>query len=98
MPANDRRSYLQAPQGMVQVARTDRSSSDDKRAVCNRLGDSFVFFGSGEYCGSANSRASLTKRRLERIYYPQTMKSKIAHRPGSRSDVERIARLHQNDA
>jgi len=98
MPANDRRSYLQAPQGMVQVARTDRSSSNDKRAVCNRLGDSFVFFGSGEYCGSANGRASLTKRRLERIHYPQAMKSKITHRPGSRADVQRIAHVHQHDA
>jgi len=98
MPANDRRSYLQAPEGMVQVAETDGRGSDDMGAVCHCLGDSFVFFSSGEYCGSTNSRARLTKCRLERIYYPQTMKSKIAHRPGSRSDVERIARLHQNDA
>src|SRR5579863_5533890 len=82
---------------MLQIARANRSSSHHKGAVGNCLGNGFVFFCGSQHGGGTDRRTSLAECRLEWVHYPQTMKTKVAHRPGSRADVERIARVHQHD-
>jgi len=83
---------------MLQVAMADGGGSDHQRAIGNRLGYSFVLFSSGQHLRGAHGGTRALKCHIIRIHYPEMLKSKVAHRPSSRADVEGIARVHQDDA
>jgi DNA-binding response OmpR family regulator len=98
MPANQRRPNLQALERMLQVAMTDSSGSDYQRAVGNRLSHSFVLLRRRQHGGGAHRGASALKRNIVRIHDSQTLETEVAHGPSGGADVERIARVHQDDA
>ena len=98
MPANELSANFQAVKGMLQVTVADSGGSNDQRTVRNRFGYGFVFFSSRQHRCGADGRASIPKSHVVWIYYPQAVKSKIAHGSSGRADVKRIARVHQDDA
>ena len=83
---------------MLQVAMADGSGSDHERAVGNRFRHSFILLSRRQHSGGAHGRASALKRHIIRIDDPQTLETEVAHSPSGGADVERIARVHQNDA
>jgi hypothetical protein len=98
MSANERRARFQAMKRMSQVAIPHCRSSNHQRAVGNRFGYGFEFFGARQYVGCAHGGASAFKSHIVGIHYTQMLKSEIAHRPRGCADVEGIARVHQDDA
>lgn len=98
MPAKEASPRLQAPEGMLQVTMADRSGSNHQRAIGNRFGDGFEFFGMGQHIRGAYGGASILKRHFVGIHHPQMEESKVAHCPGGRANVEGIARVYQDNA
>jgi len=98
MPANEARPGLQAPERMLQVTMADRSGSNHQRAIGNRFGNGFEFFGLGQHIRGADGGASILKGHFVGIHHPQMKKSKIAHCPGGRANVQGIARVYQDNA
>src|ERR1022692_4767007 len=76
----------------------DRRSSHHERAVGDGLGDSSVLFGAGQYGRSDDSGTSALKCHIVRVHHSQMLKSKVAHCPSGGTDVERVARVHQDNA
>ena len=83
---------------MLQIARPNRGGSHYQRAIGNRFSYGFIFFRAGQHVRGAHSRAGAFKRHIIGIHHSQMAKSKVAHRPGGRSDVKGIAHVHQDDA
>lgn len=98
MRTNERCCGLQPPERMLQVSVPDCRSSDYERAVGNRVRDRFIFFGAGQHIRGAYCGARTLKGHIVRIYDPQMLKSKVAHRTSGCADVERIAGVHQDHA
>jgi hypothetical protein len=98
MRTNHGSACLQALEGMLQVAMADCRGSDHQRAIGNCLGHRFVLLGAGQHCGRSHSGTGAFKCHIVGINYTQVLKTKVAHGPSGRADVERIARIHQNDA
>lgn len=98
MPANELGSNFQALERMLQVTVADGGSSNDQRTVRNRFGHGLVFFGGRQHGCGADGRTSIAKGHVVWIYHPQMLKSEVAHGSSGRADVERIARVHQDDA
>jgi len=76
----------------------DRSGSNHQRAIGNRFGNGFEFFGVGQHIRCAYRGASILKRHFVGIHHPQMEKSKVAHCPGGRANVEGIARVYKYNA
>jgi hypothetical protein len=83
---------------MLQITPADRGGSDDKRTVSNRFGNGFVLFSIGQHRCGAHRGTSLAECRIEWGHDPQPPKAEVAHGPSSLTNVERIARVHQDDA
>ncbi len=69
-----------------------------ERAISNRFRHGFVFFRAGQHRLSVYCGPRIPKSHIVWIHYPQTAKSKVAHRPGGSANVEGITRVHQDDA
>ena len=95
--ANEGSPRLQALERVLEIAMTDRGGSDHKRAVGNRFGHGFEFLGVGEDIGGADGGASILKRHVVRIHYPQMRKAKVTHGASRGTDVEGIARIYQHN-
>lgn len=91
-------AILQPHQRVLQVAMADRRGSNDQRAVGNRFRHGLINFRACQRGRRAHRRSRILKRYVIRIYQAKARKSKIAHRTRSRTDVQRIAHVHQNDA
>jgi len=81
---------------MLQIAMPDRSGSNHKRAVGNRIGNRFILFGAGQHVCRAHCGASALKCYIVGMHHSQMAKSEVAHCPSGGADVERIARIHQD--
>ncbi len=77
---------------------THGGGSDHQAAVGHGIGHGIELFGAGQDVRGAHGGTSTLKRYVVWIYYPQVVKSKIAHRPGCGANIERIACVHQDDA
>jgi len=77
---------------------TNGRGADYERAVGHSIRDGCVFLGLSQNLSAAHGGTRLAKGALERIHYSQVRAPEVAHRPGSRSDVERISRRNENDA
>src|SRR5215471_16593039 len=75
-----------------------RASSYKQSAIGYGFRNSFVFCGAGEQLRSSDCRPRFTKRRLVRIDQSEARETKVAHRPGRRANIERIARGNHNHA
>ena len=98
MCANQWRACLQPLQRMLQIAMANSSGPNHQRAIGNGLGYRLVFFRAGQQVRRAHGRTRSFKCHIVGIHQPQMLKSKVAHRPSGRADVEGIARVHQDNA
>jgi hypothetical protein len=98
MRANSGSPRLQSLQGMLQIAMTNCGGSDYQRAVGNRFGHRFVLYRAGQDGRGVHGGTGALKCDLVWIHHPQMVKPEVAHGPSGRADVERIPRLHQDDA
>jgi hypothetical protein len=98
MRANHRGANLHALERMLEVAMADRCGPHDKRAIGNGLGNSFVLFSAGQNIRGIHGGACALKSHVVGIHHTEMAKSEVAHRPGSRANVEGIARIHQDDS
>ena len=83
---------------MLQVAVTNSGGADYERAVGHSVRDGSVFLRAGQNRSATHRGTRLAKGAFKRIHHSQVRASKVAHRAGSRSDVERISRRNENDA
>ena len=92
------RGGLQAMNRMLRLAARGRGGADDERTIGNRFRNRREFAGAGEQIGSSNGGNGGAEGNFVGIYDAQVEAAKIAHGAGSRSDVQGIARGHQDDA
>src|SRR5579864_339566 len=98
MFANRASARFEAPQRMLQVAMTNGRGADYKRAVGHSVRDGCIFLRARQNRSAAHGGTRFAKGAFERIHHSQVRAPEVAHRPGSRSDVERISRRNQHDA
>ena len=96
--ADEARGFVEAPDGVPQFAAADGGGSDDEGAVCDGVGHGLEFLGAGEQRRSSDSGTRFAKRQLERIHHPEMKEAEIAHGAGGGADVQRVARIHEDDA
>src|SRR5580692_7038330 len=95
MFANCAGAWLEAAQRMLQVAVTNGSGSDHERAVGHSVRDRIIFLGASQNRSAAHGGTRLAKGAFERIYDSQVRAPEVAHRAGSRANVERITRRNE---
>jgi hypothetical protein len=69
-----------------------------QRAIGDRFGDSLVHLSARQRGRRTNGGASITECHVVRIHQPQMWKSKIAHGPRGRADVQGVAHVHKDHA
>lgn len=98
MLSNVPSAFLQSSQGVLQIAMSHRSGSHDQGAVGNRFGHRLIHFGGRQRGRGAHCGTSIPERYVVRIHYPEGRKSKVAHGPRRRTNVERIAHVDEDNA
>ena len=83
---------------MLQVAMANCRGSNHERAIRHGFNNRLVHFCSLESGSSSYSGTGILECNIIGVNQSQVRKSKIAHGPSGRADVEGIARVHQNDA
>lgn len=83
---------------MLKVAMPYGGSANDQGAIGHGLGDGRKFFCVLKDVSCADGGAGALKRYVVGVDDAETGKSKIAHRPGSGADIERISRVDKHDA
>jgi hypothetical protein len=83
---------------MLHIPVTHRGSPDDQRAITHRIRDGIKVFRTLQQLRSSHRALRLQKRRLKRTHHSQPPKSKIAHRPRRRPNIQRIPRGYQHYA
>jgi len=82
----------------MEMASADRGGADDERAVGDGVFDGFELLGAREHGRSADGGAGLPKRGRIGLYDAQMAEAEIAHGASGGADVERVARLDEDDA
>ena len=98
MFANCTGARLETAQWMLQIAMANSSGADYERAVGHSVRDGCIFLRSGQKISAAHGGARLAKGAFERIDDSQVRAPEVAHRAGSRANVERITRRNEYDA
>ena len=98
MPADDWGTSLQAMKRVLQVAMADGRGSDDEGAIGNGFRHGGEFPGIDENVGGTDGGPSVFEGHFVRIHHPQVEESEVAHGAGGGADVERIARVDEDDA
>jgi hypothetical protein len=81
---------------MLQFPVTDRRGTDDKGAIRDGLSHRLAFLRASQQRRGSDRGTCLAKRRVVRVHHSQMADSKVAHGASRRTNVERIARSHQN--
>src|ERR1019366_1852262 len=87
-------AVFQPNQGVLQIPMSNGGGSHNQRAVGNRLSHCLVNFGGRQRSRGTHGGTSVPECYIVGIHYPQIGKSKVAHGPGGRTNVERIAHVH----
>ena len=98
MLAEQTGGLTQAADRVLQLTLADGGSSDDQCAIFNGFGDGSELFGSGEQRLGTNGGTRFTKSQLIRVHDAKMEEAEVAHGAGDGADVERIARVDENDA
>ena len=98
MRAHDGSTNVKSMERMLEIAMSDRGGSYNERAVGNRFGHSFVFFGAGQNLGCVHGGARAFKCHIVGVHDPEMAESKVAHRPCGGAYVEGIASIDEDDA
>ena len=96
--ANERSAHFQPLERVLEIAMSDGGGPYNQRAIGHGVGDGFELFGASEEVGRPDGGTRPLESDVVRIDYAEVLKSEIAHGTGGRSDIERIARVHQDDA
>ena len=89
---------FEAFDGMQRVAAANGGGADDERAVRDSFGERLEFFSAGEKRRCTHSGACFTKSQFVGIHDAKMEETEVAHGPGGGADVERIARVDEDDA
>jgi hypothetical protein len=92
------RSLLKAANRVLRLATAYGGSSDDEVAVRDGLGHGLEFFGAGEQRLRADGGMRFTESQFVRVHHAKMRESEVAHRTSGGADVQRIARLDEDDA
>lgn len=92
------RSLLKAANRMQGLAAADGSGSHDEGAIRDGFGDSFEFFGAGEQRLSTDGGPRFAESQFVWIDDAKMSEAEVTHGAGSGSDVQRIARLDEDNA
>ena len=96
--ADELRTFFEPVERVLQFAVIARGGSHHQRAVGHGFSHAAVLFRTLENHRGTDGGTRLAKRRFVRIHHPQLEKPKVAHGPGSRTNVEQIARGHEHNA
>ena len=89
---------LGAFDGVLRVAAAQGGGADDESAVRDSFGETLELFGAGEKKRGTHSGACFTKGQFVRIHDAKMEEAKVAHGSGGSANVERIARVDEDDA
>jgi hypothetical protein len=98
MFAQESRGLLEAANRVLRLAAADRGGPDNERAIRHSFRDGLKFFGAGEQWGGADGGARFAKCQFIRIHDAKMEEAEVAHGASGGANVERIARLDENDA
>src|ERR1700722_1275431 len=76
----------------------DRRGADRQGAIGDGFGESFIDLGQFENFRCPDGRTRVLKRNIVGMHETKLRESQIADGAGSGADVERIARINENDA
>jgi hypothetical protein len=93
-----RAPFLQRLQHVPQIAVAHGSGSHNQGAVRHSLRYGGALLGASQQFCSAYSGPRFSKCNLKRIYNPESAEAEIAHGARSRSNIQRIACVHQDNA
>jgi len=96
--ANQRRSLFEAFDEVLRVTAAHGGGADDESAVRNGFGETLELFGAGEKRRGAHSGACFTKGQFVGIDDAKMEEAEVAHGAGGGANVERIARVDEDDA
>jgi hypothetical protein len=89
---------LGAFDGVLRVAAAHGGGADDESAVRDSFGETLELFGAGEKRRGTHGRACFTKSQFVGIDDTKMEEAEVAHGAGGGADVERIARVDEDDA
>ena len=89
---------LEALNEVLRFAAANGGGADDESAVRNGFGKTLELFGAGEKRRGAHSRACFAKSQFVWIHDAKMEEAEVAHGAGGGADVERIARVDEDDA
>ena len=89
---------LEALNEVLRFAAANGGGADDESAVRNGFGNSLELFGASEKRRGAHGRACFTKSQFVGIDDAKVEEAEVAHGAGGGANVERIARVDEDDA
>ncbi len=89
---------LEAAYRVLRLAAADGGSANNEGAIRDGFGDRFEFFGAGEQWLSTNGGTRFAKGRFVGIHDAQMEEAEVTHGASGSTDVERIARLDEDNA
>ncbi len=89
---------LEALNEVLRFAAANGGGADDESAVRNGFGETLELFGAGEKRRGAHGRACFAKSQVIWSDYAKMEEAEVAHGAGGGANVERIARVDEDDA
>ena len=89
---------LEAFDRVLRIAGANGGSADDEGAVRDGSGDSLKLFGAGEKWRGADSGTRFAKGQVIRVHNAKMEETEVAHGAGGGADVERVARVDEDNA
>ena len=97
-PTDQARTALEPMNRVVQHAAAYGRGANDKRTVGHRFSDRSVVLRVREKRGRTHGGGRFAKCRFVRLYHTQMLKTEVAQGAGGSSDIQGIARSHENHA
>ena len=98
MLLDDTRSPFETVQGQVQFAMADGGGADDQRAIGDGFAESLIDLGGVENFLRADGGARSLEGDVVGMHEAEVRETKIADRACGSADVERIARIDEDDS
>jgi len=88
----------EATDRVLRLAAADGGGTDNEGAIRNGFGNGFEFFGAGEQRLCSDGGTCFAERQFVRVHHAKMGKTEVTHGAGSSADIERIARLDEDNA
>ncbi len=96
--ADEGRTLFKAPDRVLQFAEAGSSGSNDEGAVRDGFGHGFELLCADEHRRGSDGGTRFAKRQFIGIHDTKMEETEVAHGAGGRADVERVARIDEDDA